>query len=155
MGGVVIMGRKTWESIPAKFRPLSGRTNIVITSKPQIADQEKDNSIIMASSLQDALAKINNTNQRVFVIGGAQLYATALQSSLARHIILTEIYSDLECDAFFEFPWSAGEISTDGQWRRASHTDLVSFTGLPDISEDNEENGLKYRFTLWNKASSS
>lgn len=95
MGRPVIMGRKTYDSIG---RPLPGRRNIVITRNPQWSAP----GIESAPSLQAALALLDNTVDKAFVIGGAQIYAEALP--LVQEIVLTEIDRDFEADAFFP-PW--------------------------------------------------
>jgi dihydrofolate reductase len=93
-GHAVIMGRKTWDSLPERFRPLPGRRNIVVTRQPawSAAGAER------AGSLADALARVQGL-ARVFVIGGAQLYAAALPH--ANELLLTEIDRDFEGDAHF------------------------------------------------------
>jgi dihydrofolate reductase len=94
MGCPVIMGRRTWDSLPARFRPLPGRRNVVVTRNAQWrADGAEP-----AASLADALARLADT-PKVFVIGGAQLYALALP--LADELVLTEIDADLDGDAHF------------------------------------------------------
>jgi len=92
MGCPVIMGRKTYDSIG---RPLPGRRNIVITRNPQWSAPGVDS----APSLQAALALLDHTIDKAFVIGGAQIYAQALP--MAQEIVLTEIDRDFEADAFF------------------------------------------------------
>ena len=94
MGHPVIMGRKTWDSLPARFRPLPGRRNIVLSRKPGI---KLDGAEVFAS-LDEALSACNPQEQ-VFVIGGAQIYAEALP--LADRLELTEIDAAFEADAFF------------------------------------------------------
>ena len=93
LGCPVIMGRKTWESIPERFRPLPGRTNIVVTRQ---ADWNASGAE-RAASLDEAIASCAAQPQ-AWVIGGAQLYA----QSLARADIaeVTEIDADYEGDAF-------------------------------------------------------
>ena len=91
MGCPVIMGRKTYESIG---RPLPGRHNIVISRN---ADWHA-NGVDTAASLQAALALASDAD-KVFVIGGAQIYAEALP--LVQEIVLTEIDQAFEADAFF------------------------------------------------------
>ncbi len=96
-GGVVIMGRKTYESIG---KPLPNRTNIVISRKAGYHPE----GIKVASSLEDALdlaAQVSEINgiDDVFVIGGAQIYALALP--LANRLYLTEVQKTVEGDAFF------------------------------------------------------
>lgn len=92
-GHPVIMGRKTWDSLPPRFRPLPGRTNVVITRQPdwQAAGAAP------AASLADALALCGQAEE-VWVIGGAQIYAQA--EPLAQRIEVTEISQDFEGDAF-------------------------------------------------------
>ena len=100
MGCPVIMGRKTWDSLPERFRPLPGRDNIVVTrqagwSAPGAA---------VAFDLQQALAIARTAAAaqaapRIFVIGGGQLYAQALP--LADQLLLTEIDADLAGDTHF------------------------------------------------------
>ena len=93
-GCPVIMGRKTWDSLPARFRPLPGRRNIVVTRQPgwQAAGAEPAASLDAAITLCDGAPK-------VFVIGGAQVYAAALPR--ADELVLTEIDRDFEGDARF------------------------------------------------------
>jgi dihydrofolate reductase len=93
-GQPVIMGRKTWDSLPARFRPLPGRRNIVVTRQAgwQAAGAEA------VASLQAARA-LTADAPRVFVIGGAEIYAAALPA--ATELLLTEIDRDYPGDAHF------------------------------------------------------
>jgi len=91
-GCPVVMGRKTWDSLPPRFRPLPGRTNIVITRQ---ADWQAEGAR-RAGSLPEALAQCD-AGQTVWVIGGAQIYADALP--LADRLEVTEIGRDFEGDA--------------------------------------------------------
>ena len=93
-GHAVVMGRKTWESIPDRFRPLPGRRNVVVTrSREWQADGAE-----RAGSVEDAL-KLLSDEARVFVIGGAEIYADALPH--ADELVLTEIELDVEGDTLF------------------------------------------------------
>lgn len=94
LGAPVIMGRKTWESLPARFRPLPGRRNIVVTRDAQWRSAGAD----AVPSLDAALDLLAGT-ARAFVIGGAEIYALALP--LADQLVLTEIDADLIGDTFF------------------------------------------------------
>ncbi|MCI1192012.1 dihydrofolate reductase [Calidifontimicrobium sp. SYSU G02091] len=94
MGCPVVMGRRTWDSLPARFRPLPGRRNVVVTRNPQWHADGAE----AAASLTDALARLAEA-PKVFVIGGAQLYALALP--LADELVLTEIDADFDGDAHF------------------------------------------------------
>jgi dihydrofolate reductase len=89
MGCPVIMGRRTWESLPARFRPLPGRRNIVVTRDAAWRAEGTE----AAASLPQAVALAGDA-PRVFVIGGAQLYAAALP--LADEVHLTEIDRDFD-----------------------------------------------------------
>lgn len=94
LGHPVIMGRRTWESLPPVFRPLPGRQNIVVTRQP---DYQADRATVV-HSLAEALAAAGEA-QEAYVIGGAQLYADALP--LADQLDLTEIDATFTADAFF------------------------------------------------------
>jgi dihydrofolate reductase len=93
LGSAVIMGRRTWESLPERFRPLPGRTNIVVTRQP---DWNAPGAT-RAASLPEAIAACAGESQ-AWVIGGAEIYALALP--LAHVAEVTEIESDFEGDAF-------------------------------------------------------
>ncbi len=123
-GWPVIMGRKTWDSLPPRFRPLPGRTNVVITRQPDW----KEAGAQPASSLADAL-KLCSQSEEVWVIGGAQIYAQA--EPLADRIEVTEISQDFEGDAF------APRLGP--QWIESAREDHVS------------SNGLKFSFITYNK----
>ena len=93
LGCPVIMGRKTWDSLPPKFRPLPGRANVVVTRQ---ADWQAPGAL-PATSLEQAIALCGDV-PHAWVIGGAQLYALALP--LASTAVVTEIDMDIEGDAF-------------------------------------------------------
>ena len=89
----VVMGRVTWESLPEKFRPLPGRTNVVVSRQTSFTATGAQ----VVSSLEAAMA-LFPSSEVVWLIGGAQLYAQAL--ALASQIVVTEIDADFEGDAF-------------------------------------------------------
>jgi dihydrofolate reductase len=92
-GHAVIMGRKTWESLPAKFRPLPDRLNIVVT---RTADYRAEGATVV-HSLEQAIAAAGA--RAAFVIGGAEIYAQALP--LATRLEVTEVDVSVEGDACF------------------------------------------------------
>ncbi len=92
-GWPVVMGRKTWDSLPARFRPLPGRSNIVITRQ---ADWQQAGAL-RAASLDEALQQSAESSE-VWIIGGAQIYAQA--EPLASRIEATEIEAAFAGDAF-------------------------------------------------------
>ena len=94
LGCPVIMGRKTWDSLPERFRPLPGRRNIVLTRNPHWRAQGAQ----PAQSLEEALALAGDA-QTACVIGGSALYAAALPRT--DELVLTEIDRDFDGDAYF------------------------------------------------------
>ncbi|MCB2041173.1 MAG: dihydrofolate reductase [Burkholderiaceae bacterium] len=117
-GAPVIMGRKTWDSLPPRFKPLPGRTNIVVTRQ---RDWNSDGALA-ADSLEWALALCTSLQPRpseVWVIGGAQLFAAAMP--LARRAVVTELARDFDGDVFaptLEAPWTEAsreeQVAPDG-----------------------------------------
>lgn len=94
MGHVVIMGRKTWESIPETFRPLPGRQNVVVTRQQTYPLPE---GVERASSVEDAL--LMHATDDVFVIGGAEVYRASMDQ--ADRLEITHVNKTVEGDAFF------------------------------------------------------
>jgi dihydrofolate reductase len=107
-GGIVVMGRKTWDSLPRK--PLSGRRNIVVTRD---TDWQADGAENMGMEQALALADI-------FVIGGAEIYRAALAK--ADRIELTEVHKSFDGDARFDFERK--------EWRETAREDNVTPEGL-------------------------
>lgn len=93
VGHAVVMGRRTWESLPAKFRPLPGRRNIVVSRS--VGYQLSDATV--ARSLTEAIAAAGE--ESVFIIGGAEVYREALR--LADRLELTEVDDAPVADVFF------------------------------------------------------
>lgn len=93
-GHAVVMGRRTWDSLPDRFRPLPGRRNVVVTRNIEWRGEGAER----AGSLEEALALLSD-EPRVFVIGGAEIYAAALPH--ADELLLTEIDQEVEGDTFF------------------------------------------------------
>lgn len=94
----VICGRKNYESIPPRFRPLRDRVNIVVTRDPAY---EAPGAIIR-HSLEDALDIARQADQKeVFIIGGGQLYAQAFEAKLVDRIYLTTVHAKVEGDVLF------------------------------------------------------
>ncbi len=118
-GGPVIMGRKTWASLPAKFRPLPGRTNLVVTRQAEW----HASGALPASGMEQALqlcSALTPAPADVWVIGGAQLYASALP--LAQRAVVTELEQDFDGDTFAP--------RLDAQWHETARDEQVSSKGL-------------------------
>lgn len=113
----VIMGRKTWNSIPERYRPLPGRRNIVLTQQAEI---QFPTSVLQASSLNEALGFCSDVED-IFVIGGGKVYADALQHPACQTVYLTAVRKDFACDTFFlpkEEDWilhSESEVHTENE----------------------------------------
>ena len=102
MGHPVVMGRRTWDSLPDPYRPLPGRRNIVLSRDPEWRAEGAER----AGSLDEALDLVNGA-PRVFVIGGAGVYEAALP--IADELLLTEIDARFGADTFFP-AWAPGDF---------------------------------------------
>lgn len=130
MGKPIVMGRKTWESIG---RPLPGRTNIVITRRPDYAAEGARvvGSLEEALSLAEDIALIDGTDE-LLVIGGAEIYRAALP--LASRLYLTEVHADVPGDAYLpEVDWA--------QWREVSRESFAA----------SETNPYDYSFVVYER----
>ena len=95
-GHCVIMGRKNYDSLPHKFRPLANRTNIVVTRQQNFEAA----GCIVVHSIEDALNVARQQKEvEVFVMGGAEIYSQALP--VANRLYLTEIDAEIDGDTFF------------------------------------------------------
>ena len=115
-GCPVIMGRKTWDSLPPKFRPLPGRVNIVITRQGDWQAEGAQRAVSLEVALQLA-----GPAPEVWVIGGAQIYAQA--APLASRAEITEIAQDYAGDAHAPV--------LDAAWRETARSTHVAQSGLP------------------------
>ena len=124
MGHTVVMGRLTWESLPAKVRPLPGRRNVVVTRQ---ADYMADGAMVVGS-LDEAL-----TDDETWVIGGAQIYSLALP--IATRCEVTEVEVDLrrEDDDTVAPVLDEAWVGVEGDW-------MISASGL------------RYRFFSYQRA---
>ncbi len=95
----VVMGRKTWESIPEKFRPLRDRVNVVLTRD---RNYDLPEGVLRAASIDEALSTENGLSiESCFVIGGGEVYANALQHPSCKLIYLTQVRETFDCDTYF------------------------------------------------------
>ena len=96
MGHCVIMGRKNFDSIPEKFRPLQGRTNIIITHQKNFFATD----CIVVNSIEEALNQAKKKNEiEVFIIGGGEIFGQSVE--VADKIYLTRIHAIVDGDVFF------------------------------------------------------
>jgi dihydrofolate reductase len=115
-GCPVIMGRKTWDSLPPRFKPLPGRTNLVLTRD----ENWNENGCHRFNDLNEALQSLKQQPD-VWIIGGAQIYALALP--LAQRLVVTEIDVEVEGDAFAPI--------LGPEWKESGRQRHVSATGIP------------------------
>ena len=115
LGHHVIMGRKNFESIPHKYRPLTERNNIVITRQSGY----KAKGCIIVNSVVEALdiAK-ENRDKEPFIIGGGQIYKLALEANLVDKIYLTKINHTFDGDTFFP--------ELENEWKEVERIDCKS-----------------------------
>lgn len=127
----VIMGRKTWDSVPPTFRPLPGRKNVVISRHAL----ELGADALLASSLDDALtqASLQPDVDRLFVIGGGEIYRQAFAHPRCRDVYLTRIDATFDCDAFIP----------------ALDQDFA----LAEVVAPHHDAGLDYRIERWRRKS--
>lgn len=113
----VIMGRKTWQSIPERFRPLQGRCNVVLSRNPKARDDlGLPEDVLLAGSLTEALGVLSSAAaaapgttaevDKVFVIGGGSVYTEAVASKLCEKVLLTSVIPPADgrfddCDVHF------------------------------------------------------
>ena len=118
-GHALIMGRKTWDSIPEKFQPLPGRLNVVLTRRQ---DWEAPEGAAAAGNFDDALRAGEDATE-VFVIGGGAVYEEALRHPDCHTVHMTAIHEEFGCDTFF--------LPDATQWELESESETVEENGIP------------------------
>lgn len=123
-GMVVLMGRKTFESVN---KPLPGRVNIVITSSPDW----KADGVWIAKDLDDAIAQAKTTNcKEIFIIGGGEIYKQTMP--LADKIYMTRVHKQIEGDTFFP-------LINENEWELKEATDFKA----------DEKHAYDFSFQVW------
>lgn len=147
---IVIMGRKTWESIPPKFRPLPDRLNIVLTRNPPTANSSPaDKNLMYLNDIDKLFSLLKDDTfiqdiDKVFLIGGSELYNRFSHHESVTHIILTELVSSkpVEIDTYLDWDLS--------KWTQKSHSQLESFTNIK-LDEQYHEKDFEYSYKLYEK----
>lgn len=159
---VVVMGRKTWDSIPPKFRPLPSRTNLVISRQESLSSVTEaslsEGNVLVAKDIASGLEKLASRADegktkpvgRVFVIGGSTIYKAALEMESAKHVLLTRVQGEWECDT--DFPV---EFEGDARWERKGKADLEKFVEedieSTVLEEEVKGERVKYEFLLYER----
>ena len=134
-GHPVIMGRRTWESFPAAFRPLPGRTNIVVSSSDTLAAEISPAGAVVVRSLEQALdtARHSPGGEQIWIVGGAQLYEAAAPLADAAVVTVIDISTEGDTNAPHLGPdWTFAALSPAEGWNTAA-------------------NGTSYRIALWTR----
>ncbi|MDA1060209.1 MAG: dihydrofolate reductase [bacterium] len=121
---MVVMGRKTWESIDTQYRPLKNRKNIVLTHDPDY----KAEGAIIAQSLEEAFDLADEEIEKIFIIGGGKVFKDSLKHPKLLGIYLTRIQSEYDCDTFFP--------------------EIPDKFGVDEILETHDEKGTKFQMHL-------
>jgi len=124
---MVIMGRKTWETIPEAHRPLKGRKNVVITKNK---DYKVPKGVVLAHSLEEAMKSTDERVADIFIIGGASIYELVFKKSRIDGIYLTKVKKEFKCDRFFP---------------------KIPRAFAPERLGEGEDNGVRYEFFYYKK----
>jgi len=126
LGHHIIMGRKNFESIPHKFRPLRSRVNIIVTRNRDYTAKD----CIIATSIESAIDySKSNKEDEVFIIGGGEIYKQSIQKNLVDKIYLTRVHADFDGDTFFETPSSNWMIESEVK-KKKDEKHLFDYTFL-------------------------
>ncbi|NXS48710.1 DYR reductase, partial [Balaeniceps rex] len=136
----LIMGKKTWFSIPEKNRPLKDRINIVLSRELK---ETPKGAHYLSKSLDDALALLDSPELKskvdmVWIVGGTSVYKAAMEKPINHRLFVTRILQEFESDTFFP------EID-DKDYKL-----LTEYPGVP--ADIQEENGIRYKFEVYEKA---
>jgi len=126
----VVMGRVTWDTIPERWRPLPGRLNVVVSRQRHIALPQ---GAILAPNLENALlaARAEASVERIFVLGGGDIYRQCFSLEGCRHIYLTRVLGRFECDTFL--------APIPSRFRREA------------LLGEGQDGGLGYRIEVWSR----
>ncbi|CAM4572579.1 unnamed protein product [Caretta caretta] len=135
----LIMGKRTWFSIPEKNRPLKDRINIVLSRELKETPKGAD---YLAKSLDDALVLLDSPELKskvdmVWIIGGSSVYKAAMEKPVHQRLFVTRILQEFESDTFFP------EIDL----KKYKH--LPEYPGVP--ADVQEENGIRYKYEVYEK----
>ena len=128
-GHIVVMGRKNWDSIPLKYRPLSNRLNVVLTRNTAL----KLEDAVVFNALNTCLDTYAQDERTCFIIGGGEIYKMALEMDCVDEMYITEIDHTYGADTFFP-------VIDEAKWNK----DLISFQ---DKDEKHNASFSIYKYT--------
>ena len=169
------MGRKTWDSIPPKFRPLKGRVNVVISRDagvietlggPDGSNSKSTTSTIGAGSISEAMQTLQRysggkdlpfTLGRVFVIGGASIYEEVMKMESCERILWTRIQKEYECDVHFPEHGILGTQEGTGEeglklWQEKSKEELLNWCGEQGVGDVKTEGDVEFKVQMWERS---
>ncbi|KAK4146944.1 dihydrofolate reductase-like domain-containing protein [Dichotomopilus funicola] len=165
----VVMGRKTWDSIPPRFQPLAGRLNVIVSRTLPREGREDGTGRVVVHSLEEAIRVLTSSSAststststtassasstkdtRIFVIGGAQIYRASLALREARRVLLTRVLTAFECDTFFPIRLDEGPEG-DKEWKRVGQEEMDRWVGEAVPRGVQVEGGTEYRFEMWER----
>uniref|UniRef100_A0A914VTX8 dihydrofolate reductase n=1 Tax=Plectus sambesii TaxID=2011161 RepID=A0A914VTX8_9BILA len=138
----VIMGRLCWESVPAKYRPLKGRINVVLS---RTLMEPPAPGVLLAGSLEEAVRllcspPLADQVETIWNVGGNAVYEAGMRSPLFHRLYLTRIYDHFETDVFFP----------PVKWE-----DYHEIEPPAEYAGEQEEKGVRYRFCVYEKNSAT
>lgn len=151
----VIMGRKTWDSIPQKFRPLPGRINVILSrSNSNVTDSDgvfHFNSIdsVMLHFEKEAYRVGEKPLDKIFIIGGSQVYNSVILDPRVDNLLVTHINyigeeaERPEMDTFLDWDLT--------KWAQLDHAALREFVDIEVPAGPLEEGSYSYTYTMWEK----
>ena len=136
----VIMGRLTYFSNPEHLRPFKDRLNVILSKTLTPEDVPAD--VLISRSLEECVELLScepycDTIENLFVIGGSNVYDTAMSSGFCERIYLTEVYGEFDCDTFYP-------VFDKDMFREITPEGLCQ-----DIQE---ENGIQYKFHVYSSS---
>jgi dihydrofolate reductase/thymidylate synthase len=132
----VVMGRVTWESLPAKFQPLPYRSNFVLTRQ---TDYDLPSGVHRVGTFEEFVDQLDREEfasliETAFILGGAAVYRAALACAHCTRIHITRVEGDFSCDTFFDDPGEAFALESSG--------------------DPQTENGVRYRLEVLRRSDS-
>ncbi|KAL8816314.1 MAG: hypothetical protein Q9223_004645 [Gallowayella weberi] len=157
----VIMGRKTFDSIPPKFRPLKDRINVVITRSPDsssLSPYHSNKDVVITSSISDGLRQLQSQHKelgKVFVIGGAEIYKQSIGLRECERVLWTRLSGEWECDTWFPdgvIGDEAEERDVRGNaWRKKTREELEKWTAEDGLGGVRKEGDVEFEVSMWER----